>query len=423
MYPNYYQNSHNYPVAAQNQQTDANGQHGNQDYLQYAANQYWTQTGYMNNYNPPAPPVQTPFEQINPDVIKVTLHDSKLWKAFHVLDNEMVTLPNGRQIFPTLHYDVAGLPHSANYIFGLKLQRVNKNYLMEYRGGEWKETGKSVKADLESNEIFAGVMGGGVNFKNARIQSLRRYNTKGKDKEESQKPKGDQNKDISLFVTSHCRYTPILSVYYMQSSEKKFLKSFVFKETQFVAVTGYKNDAVRKLKTNKNPFARPDYKEDYKEDVVENSEKDSTWDSGISSMNSTVASSIESPTSRRDSGVSSHSQNQYQFWGSSMTPGPFIKKEPTPENSRFDMNYTSGGASTSDSQNQYQFWNSSMTQGKSSGVKMEPISFNMDLNSQYNNLPPLHSWQQDPYPLTATPGPSNQPWDENSFGQKQNYKF
>ncbi|EFO90979.1 hypothetical protein CRE_27838 [Caenorhabditis remanei] len=173
MYPNYYQNSHNYPVAAQNQQTDANGQHGNHDYLQYAANQYWTQTVYMNNYNPPAPPVQTPFEQINPDSIKVTLHDTKLWKAFHVLDNEMVTLPNGRQIFPTLHYDVAGLPHSANYIFGLKLQRVNKNYLMEYRGGEWKETGKSVKADLESNEIFAGVMGGGVNFKNARIQSVR----------------------------------------------------------------------------------------------------------------------------------------------------------------------------------------------------------------------------------------------------------
>ncbi|KAF1755946.1 hypothetical protein GCK72_012399 [Caenorhabditis remanei] len=140
-------------------------------------------------------------------------------------------------------------------------------------------------------------------------------------------------------------------------------------------------------------------------------------------MNSTVASSIESPTSRRDSGVSSHSQNPYQFWGSSMTPGPLIKKEPTPENSRFDMNYTSGGASTSDSQNQYQFWNSSMTPGPSSGVKMEPISFNMDLNTQYNNLPPLHSWQPDPYPLTATPGPSNQPWNENSFGQKQNYKF
>ncbi|KAF1755745.1 hypothetical protein GCK72_012195 [Caenorhabditis remanei] len=441
MYPNYHQQSHNsppmtdsvhnpaagtsgsqYPLAWNNQMHN-NGQYGGQDYAQYAANQYWS--GYMNNFNAPAynpPPSDIPFEQINADNIKVTLHDAKLWNSFHELDNEMVTLPTGLVIFPCLSYIISGLPQLATYIFGLKLRIVNKNTL-EYKSGKWKETGKSVKADLESNEIFTESQDGKIVFKNAKIHTIRKKdNAKRKEDDKSTKRKRRAQVDLneessnSLLVSSHCRYIPVLSVYYMpsqQSTERKLLKTFEIDETQFVALTSYKNEAVRKMKTNLNPFARPDYKKE----IAMNSDEslvNSTMDSGISSMDNTMSSSASSDMS------------------------PISSKR-----TKSDVNFCHPDTS----QNQYQFdgsiWNSSMISGPSYFPKSNENSFMNSTSSvngssaiiQNTGLHPLqeHSWQPThPYAPTSpwtsiVPGQPIQPWMDNSssldFGQNNNYQF
>ncbi|EFP00424.1 hypothetical protein CRE_21794 [Caenorhabditis remanei] len=434
MYPNYHQQSHNFsPIAdtvqngtsgsqyhqAWNNQIHNNGQYGGQDYSQYATNQYWS--GYMNNFNPPAhnpPPSEIPFEQINPDNIKVTLQDAKLWNSFHELDNEMVTLPTGRVIFPCLSYIISGLPQPATYIFGLKLRRLNKNTL-KYKSGKWKEIGKSVKADLESNEIFTGSEDGKIVFKNAKIHTIRKKdNAKRKENEKSTKKKRRAQLDLneessnSLLVTSHCRYIPVLSVYYVSSQQsKKLLKTFEIDETQFVALTSYKNDAVRKMKTNLNPFARPDYKKE----IAKNSDEslvNSTLDSGISSMDNTMASSDMSPIppKRSKSDVNfchpDTSQNQYQFngsiWNPSMNSGPpyFPASHESNENS---------------------FMSSTSSVNGTSAI-IGPTE-----------IPPLqeHSWQPTHHYAPAShwkvPGQPNQPWMDNSssldFEQNNNYQF
>ena len=111
-----------------------------------------------------------------------------------------------RVIFPCLSYIISGLPHPATYIFGLKLRRLNKNTL-EYKSGKWKEIGKSVKADLESNEIFTGSEDGKIVFKNAKIHTIRKKdNAKRKEDEKSTKRKRraqvDLNEESSNSVSS-----------------------------------------------------------------------------------------------------------------------------------------------------------------------------------------------------------------------------
>ncbi|KAF1755737.1 hypothetical protein GCK72_012187 [Caenorhabditis remanei] len=424
MYPNY---QHNFPRItdtvqnptgsqyhqAWNNHTHNNGQYGGQDYTQYATNQYWS--GYMNNFNPPAynpPPSEIPFEQIKPDNIKVTLQDEKLWNSFHELDNEMVTLPTGRVIFPCLSYIISGLPQPAMYIFGLKLRRLNKNTL-EYKSGKWKEIGKSVKTDLESNEIFTTSEEGKIVFKNAKIHTIRKKdNAKRKENEKSTKRK----RRAQLLVTSHCRYIPVLSVYYEQSQHsKKLLKTFEIDETQFVALTSYKNDAVRKMKTNLNPFARPDYKKE----IAKNSDEslvNSTLDSGISSMDNTISSSASSDMSpnapkRTKSGVkklstsTDGSSTSYQFngsiWNSSMNSGPPYLPE----------------------SNENSFTNSSSSAAESSAIigitEIHPLQEN-SWQSTHPNAP-ASPW------TPIVPGQLNQPWMDNSssldFGQNHNYQF
>ncbi|KAF1755736.1 hypothetical protein GCK72_012186 [Caenorhabditis remanei] len=421
MYPNY---QHNFPRITDTVQNPAAGTSGSQ-YQQAWNNQMLNNGQYDFNaptFNPP--PSEIPFEQIDQDNIKVTLHDEKLWNSFHELDNEMVTLPTGRVIFPCLSYAISGLPQPATFIFGLKLRRLNKNTL-KYKSGKWKEIGKSVKTDLESNEIFTASEDGKIVFKNAKIHTIRKKdNAKRKEDEKSTKRKRraqvDLNKESSnsLLVTSHCRYIPVLSVYYVQSKSKKLLKTFEIDETQFVALTSYKNDAVRKMKTNLNPFARPDYKKE----IAMNSDEslvNSTLDSGISSMDNTMGSSVYSEMSpiaskRTKSDVNfchpDISQNQYQFngsiWNSSMNSGPshFLANQKSNKNS-----FTNSSSSATGS--------SSIHTGRD--ATMKPLQ--------------EHSWQPTHPNAPASPwtpiapGQPNQPWVNNSssldFGQNHNYQF
>ncbi|KAF1770861.1 hypothetical protein GCK72_002685 [Caenorhabditis remanei] len=277
----------------------------------------------------PQLPVSQPVAENNEPPsreITVKLEKPEIWNEFHKLGNEMLVLPAGRLIFPRLNYTIDGLNPNCQYSVGLKLRRVNK-YYMEFNKKktptEWKESAKLVQeVPEESNEVFVDsrigshFMENGIDCSMVNINSIgRKTAEEGTDQmkevegEESKKKvyrKRVPTKEKKMLVHSLCRYLPVLRIYSVdtRSSSVELLKEFSFEETQFVVTTIIKNDAVTRLKTKHNKYARGDYKVS----VSKTSDAkpatpptlDTTTDSsGYSSMDSTIASTSSiSPTPR-----------------------------------------------------------------------------------------------------------------------------
>uniref|UniRef100_A0A1I7SZ97 T-box domain-containing protein n=1 Tax=Caenorhabditis tropicalis TaxID=1561998 RepID=A0A1I7SZ97_9PELO len=181
---------------------------------------------------------------------EVTLERSEDWRKLHEQTNEMMVTNAGRELFPRPQYKIQNLDWGA----------ARKTFIGD---------------DDESNEIFmesrsgSDLMRQSVLFEYAKIYNVgdeRRKESAAKKLrvEKAMPTKGKRliRTTRKMRVQPHCRYIPELTIYEDRGNGvRNKIKSYVFDETEFIVVTCYKNQMVRKLKSSWNPFVRFDIKE------------------------------------------------------------------------------------------------------------------------------------------------------------------
>ncbi|EGT38128.1 hypothetical protein CAEBREN_13598 [Caenorhabditis brenneri] len=260
-------------------------------------------------------PAATPHPNVT-----VELRDKDLWSAFYDKSNEMIMTIWGKEIFPRLSFTVNGLNCDGRYQWSIRLVRTTP-FLKKWdtKSKSWKINKKEGQGPQESIELFSQInlgsawMKGGVSFDKVQV-----YNVPGAEK--LKKMSMDQKKDWEektkgkMALSSFCTYQPVLTLNEICCNGRAMMATlrgvFRFVETEFVAVTEYRNDEIKKLKIVHTPYIDKTRKRKAQEgDVsVKRRRRNSGDDSGFSSQSSSASSADTTP-------VASPPPVDFQFFG------------------------------------------------------------------------------------------------------------
>ncbi|GMT16703.1 hypothetical protein PFISCL1PPCAC_8000, partial [Pristionchus fissidentatus] len=185
------------------------------------------------------------------------LEGKELWAKFYDLGTEMIITKSGRRMFPTVKVSVATNDiHGLFYVFLDVVPVDQKRYRYIYNKSSWLTAGKaepSPPARLylhpDSPFTYDQLQKQVISFEKAKLTN------------------NDVEKTNHLILNSMHKYQPRVHVVRREKHEPiddpatvrladESYRTFVFPETQFMAVTAYQNQLITKLKIEKNPFAK-----------------------------------------------------------------------------------------------------------------------------------------------------------------------
>ncbi|XP_069357006.1 optomotor-blind protein-like isoform X2 [Maniola hyperantus] len=240
---------------------------------------------------PPPPPYAPlpPDDDGVTDDPKVTLEGKDLWEKFHKLGTEMVITKSGRQMFPQMKFRVSGLDAKAKYILLLDIVAAD-DYRYKFHNRRMFPAYKVRVSGLDKKAKYILLMDI-VAADDCRYKFHNsRWMVAGKADPEMPKrmyihpdspSTGEQwmQKVVSfhkLKLTNNisdkhgfCVTQTILNS--MHKYQPRFhlvrandilklpystFRTYVFKETEFIAVTAYQNEKITQLKIDNNPFAK-----------------------------------------------------------------------------------------------------------------------------------------------------------------------
>ncbi|XP_028400675.1 T-box-containing protein TBX6L-like [Dendronephthya gigantea] len=180
--------------------------------------------------------------------IRVELDNRTLWKGFNEYGTEMIITKAGRRMFPTIRVKLEGLDPKTKYILVMDIVPVDDNRY-KYHNGEWIVSGKAEPPHPSRLYIHTDSPATGAQWMRQIVsfQKLKLTNSQ-----------VDQQGHIIL--NSMHKYQPRLHV--VQANEYNALngrsafETFIFPETEFMAVTAYQNPQITQLKIENNPFAK-----------------------------------------------------------------------------------------------------------------------------------------------------------------------
>lgn len=180
--------------------------------------------------------------------IRVELENRSLWKGFNDYGTEMIITKAGRRMFPTIRVKIEGLDPKTKYILVMDIVPVDDNRY-KYHNGEWIVSGKAEPPHPSRLYIHTDSPATGAQWTRQIVsfQKLKLTNCQ-----------VDQQGHIIL--NSMHKYQPRLHV--VQANEFNALngrsayETFIFPETEFMAVTAYQNPQITQLKIENNPFAK-----------------------------------------------------------------------------------------------------------------------------------------------------------------------
>ncbi|WKX93639.1 hypothetical protein Q1695_011138 [Nippostrongylus brasiliensis] len=210
------------------------------------------------------------------DGIECRLEGAELWEKFYELGTEMIITKSGRRMFPTVKVSISNIDTDGLYYVFLDVIPVdNKRYRYIYNKSAWLTAGKAEPAPknrlyLHPDSPYTGeqLLKQVVSFEKAKLTN------------------NEIDKAGHLILNSMHKYQPRIHV--VRRSKGQHLdqnkmnladevhRTFVFTETQFMAVTAYQNQLITKLKIEKNPFAKgfrdpsgrsPEYEPDSRSDI------------------------------------------------------------------------------------------------------------------------------------------------------------
>lgn len=182
------------------------------------------------------------------------LNNYPLWAKFHKFQTEMIITKQGRRMFPFLSFNISVLDPSAHYNVYVDVVLADQHH-WRYQGGKWVQCGKA-EGNMPGNRMYmhpdSPNTGAHWMRQEVSFSKLKLTNNKG----------STNNMAQMIVLQSLHKYQPRLHVVEVKEdgSEDPIFSSkaqtFVFPETQFIAVTAYQNADITQLKIDHNPFAK-----------------------------------------------------------------------------------------------------------------------------------------------------------------------
>jgi len=192
----------------------------------------------------PQPPMEDDGVTDDP---KVTLEAKELWTQFHSFGTEMVVTKSGRQMFPQMKFRVNGLDPKAKYILLLDIVAAD-DFRYKFHNSRWMVAGKADPEMPKRMYIHPDSPATGEQWmqKVISFHKLKLSNN-------------ISDKHGFTILNSMHKYQPRFHLVRANDILKlpySTFRTYVFKETQFIAVTAYQNEKVTQLKIDNNPFAK-----------------------------------------------------------------------------------------------------------------------------------------------------------------------
>ncbi|KAK3087238.1 hypothetical protein FSP39_003446 [Pinctada imbricata] len=192
----------------------------------------------------------------------IQLCNAELWARFHQHTTEMIITKQGRRMFPTLQFSLAGLdPHKQYNVF-VDMILADPNH-WKFQSGKWVPCGQAeqlpqvgrVYLHPDSPSSGSHWMKQDIVFGKLKLTNNR------------------NNDQGHIVLNSMHKYQPRIHVIEVGScgpNDQKNLQTHAFPETQFIAVTAYQNTDITQLKIDNNPFAKG-FRDNYDGRNIDNS--------------------------------------------------------------------------------------------------------------------------------------------------------
>ncbi|XP_042355767.1 T-box transcription factor TBX2b-like [Plectropomus leopardus] len=188
-----------------------------------------------------------PTEDGLDDDPKVTLESKNLWKEFHKMGTEMVITKSGRRMFPAFKVRVDGLVPTAKYILLMDIVAVD-DCRYKFHNSRWVVAGKADPEMPKRMYIHPDSPSKGDQWmsKPVAFHKLKLTNNM-------------SDKHGFTILNSMHKYQPRFHIVRANDIMKlpySTFRTYVFPETEFIAVTAYQNEKITQLKIDNNPFAK-----------------------------------------------------------------------------------------------------------------------------------------------------------------------
>ncbi|KAK0421256.1 hypothetical protein QR680_015140 [Steinernema hermaphroditum] len=188
-----------------------------------------------------------PIDDSVVDNPKVELDEKELWESFSNVGTEMVITKSGRRIFPAFKVKVSGLDRKAKYFFIMDIIPAD-DQRYKFHNSRWITAGKAdpempkkIYFHPESPATGEHWMQKGANFQKMKLTN------------------NMSDKHGFTILNSMHKYQPRVHIVRADHPAQLLIATFhtfIFRETEFIAVTAYQNENVTQLKINHNPFAK-----------------------------------------------------------------------------------------------------------------------------------------------------------------------
>ncbi|XP_071317617.1 T-box transcription factor TBX2b-like [Trachinotus anak] len=178
---------------------------------------------------------------------KVTLESKNLWNEFHKMGTEMVITKSGRRMFPPFKVRVEGLDPTAKYILLMDIVAVD-DCRYKFHNSRWMVAGKADPEMPKRMYIHPDSPSKGEQWmsKAVAFHKLKLTNN-------------ISDKHGFTILNSMHKYQPRFHIVRANDIMKlphSTFRTYVFPETEFIAVTAYQNEKITQLKIDNNPFAK-----------------------------------------------------------------------------------------------------------------------------------------------------------------------
>ncbi|XP_051952225.1 T-box transcription factor TBX3-like isoform X2 [Xyrauchen texanus] len=187
-----------------------------------------------------------PEEEVEDDP-KVHLEAKELWDLFHKRGTEMVITKSGRRMFPPFKVRCTGLDKKAKYILLMDIVAAD-DCRYKFHNSRWMVAGKAdpempkrMYIHPDSPATGEQWMSKVVNFHKLKLTN------------------NISDKHGFTILNSMHKYQPRFHIVRANDILKlpySTFRTYVFPETDFIAVTAYQNDKITQLKIDHNPFAK-----------------------------------------------------------------------------------------------------------------------------------------------------------------------
>ncbi|XP_062594325.1 T-box transcription factor TBX2-B-like isoform X2 [Saccostrea cucullata] len=178
---------------------------------------------------------------------KVEIESKELWEQFHNFGTEMVITKSGRRMFPPFKVRVSGLDKRAKYILLMDIVAVD-DCRYKFHNSRWMVAGKADPEMPKRMYIHPDSPSTGEQWmqKVVSFHKLKLTNN-------------ISDKHGYTILNSMHKYQPRFHLVRANDILKlpySAFRTYVFKETEFIAVTAYQNEKITQLKIDHNPFAK-----------------------------------------------------------------------------------------------------------------------------------------------------------------------